>query len=489
MNYLILILNIFIILNISGLEIEICENEDKFICDMWKTEKSNEYSLLSSKKTHEASQRQGGLFLLLENNNIYDVERNEFCAFCYKDSNNKKIKSEIKGIYNGISFKVDFSGDSPKYKLKIEKKEVDDSCIVTTKDLYLENDDDLKEAVKSLVSHPEKYDDKQMGKIKNLIKELVNGFEEKNKKWALFKIKLKDEDDYKYFYCNDIESIEDKCGMFAKQVEEIEIIKSNCADIVFLSKFTAGCECLIKIDLSNLITINPIDISSMFLNCIKLEEVIFPKNLRVNNIHLSLHKSCNEVKINLEDLIIVDLELKDFSCSDSEKKIKLPNLKIKKDSKVCIDKNSLSTDEDKEKGILKNNNLEEIDLSNVEFEVGAGENMFKNITIGKIILSVNMKNLSEQQLKNIFKDCKISIIVIGVYELKVEEYDKIELFIKDPAIYLKDRENIKNSYKKHIISKITVSIKTNNNNQDGDKKDVNRGKCCLCIMRCYRIKF
>ncbi len=169
------------------------------------------------------------------------------------------------------------------------------------------------------------------------------------------------------------------------------------------------------------------------------------------------------------------------------KKLKFPKCKINKKSILILNKKNIINNIDFDKGFLAYNNLEEIDLTNVEFEKGAGKDMFKKNTVKKIILPEKIKKLSEQQLKDIFNDSDIKFIKIGEYELKIEEYDKIELFIKDPKNYLDGRKTIKELYYN--------TFKVNNNNNKTSTTDQNKdikkntpkcNNCCMVFLKCFK---
>lgn len=492
MKYLCLLLNIFfsiIFFNTFSLKIKIGQNIDNFIFNQWETKKEEKYENRtiisedgSSKKIKE------GLFLLLElkkiNENKYIAEEYEIVnlKFPQKPQFGKDEKCNFK------SFEIDFTNENPKYNLKlnnIEMIEFDEfgekklkekvtNIDLSKNDVFLE-----KESKKHI--NDELQESERKKEICEILKNLSKGnFEEKDKKWALFKIKIKDDPSEKFFYCNDIESINNLGGIFDKKVEEITVIKSNCEDIYLMYCFTSQCRFLKKVDLTNLKTKDDIYISSMFLNCKNLNEVIFPKDFKVDNIALLFSGSNNIEKINFEDLKIDNLYSMALLFMDSKmKKIKFPKFKIKKDSQVYINKNGLSHYRYKETGILSNSDLEEIDLSNVEFEKGAGKDMFKKNTVKKIILPENMKNLSEQEIRDIFNDSNVKIIQIGKHILTVQEFDKIELFIKTPEDYLKGREMIKKLYYNEPITN------NNNNNIDQNKiKDIQPKTCITCCGQC-----
>ena len=492
MKYLCLLLNIFFSINFFNtfsLKIKIGQNIDKFIFDQWETKKEEKYENRTIISEDGSSNKiEEGLFLLLEmekrDKNNYISKEYEING--YKTSTKPMFNKDEKCVFK--SFEIDFTNEKPKYNLifkNIEKIEVDESGVKVLKEkntyidlnkdnVFLENE--AKKHIKDELQESERK--KEIGEIlKNLNK---GNFEEKDKKWALFKIKIKEDPSEKFFYCNDIESINNLGGIFDKKVEEITVIKSNCEDIYHMLCFTSQCRFLKKVDLTNIKTKNDIDINQMFLNCENLNEVIFPKDFKVNNIASLFSGSNNIEKINFEDLKINNLYSMALLFYDSKmKKIKFPKFKIKKDSQVYIDKNGLSPYQYKETGILTNSDLEEIDLSNVEFEKGAGKDMFKKNTVKKIILPENMKNLSEQEIRDIFNDSNVKIIQIGKHILTVQEFDKIELFIKTPEDYLKGREMIKKLYYNEPITN------NNNNNIDQNKiKDIQPKTCITCCGQC-----
>ena len=486
MNYLVLLFNTFTIFNISAFKIKIGKNIDNFIFKKWeykKEEKSN-YRI---NKTHEDKLEKDNekLFLLLEttdfNKNIFET--------CYYINKKKEKFYDVNspGIYEKIYFKIDFSKDKPKYNIVISDYEIKNNLLVESKDYDLTKEDILKEKLKLFLNDKEIKDKDKYDDVKKIINDLSKGFEEKRKCWALFKIKIKNDNKEKYFYCNDIESEFNIGGIFDKNIEEIEVIKSNCDDVYFMLCFTSNCFELKKLDLTKLKVIGPIDISQMFFYCKCLEEVKFPKGLKVDNISL-LFGDSNDIKnINFEDLDMTEgFYSMDLLCEDSKmKKLKFPKCIIYKRTKFISDKKDSKEDTCIDEGFLANNNLEEIDLTNVEIKEGAGEGMFKKNTVKKLILSEKIKNLSEQQLRAIFNESDIKIIKIGKYELKIEEYDQIAQFIKNSEDYLKGREKIKEIY---YYSKNNNNNNNNNNNSstyDIKDKDISNCKCCLtCMNNC-----
>ena len=226
----------------------------------------------------------------------------------------------------------------------------------------------------------------------------------------------------------------------------------------------------------------------MFLNCKNLKEVIFPKGLKVDNIALLFSYSNNIEKINFEDLVIDDLYSMALLCFNSKmKKLKFPKCKIYKESILILNKKNIIIGKKVDGGILTNSVLKELDLSNVEFEEGSGKDMFKNNTLDTLILPENIKNLSEQSLKDILNNSHIKTVKIGKYELNIEEYDKIELFIKNPEEYLKSREMIKKLFYN------TLETDNNNNNNDcndnnnDQNKDIkNNNQCLSCFLLFFK---
>ena len=496
MRYLCLLLNIFFSIkffNTFSFKIKIGEeNIDKFIFDQWEKEKerlSKYFMWIDDKKLRKNNE---SLFLLLElkkiNKNKYIAEEYEILGLkLHKKPQFDKEKCDFK------SFEVDFTNEKPKYNLifkNIEMKEVDESGKKVLKekitDIDLNKDNVFLENEAKKHIKDELQESERKKEISEILKNLNKGnFEEKDKRWALFKIKIKNDPSEKYFYCNDIESIKGLGGIFEKKVEKITVIKSNCEDIYDMFCFVSKCTYLKKLDLTNLKTKDDIDINQMFYNCKNLKEVIFPKGLKVDNIALLFSNSNNIEKINFEDLKIDNLFSMALLCYHSQmKKLKFPKCKIKKRSILILEKKNIINNVDLDQGFLAYNNLEVIDLTNVEFVEGAGKDMFKKNTVKKIILPENIKKLSKQQLRDIFNDSDIKIIKIGDYELKIEEYDLIENFIKDPQNYLKGREMIKKLYYNELIKN-----NNNNNNNDIDQDKIKNtppnNSCITCCTKCF----
>ena len=491
MKIYILLIILFNILKISALKIKLGKNFNSYLTIYW--EKNIEDNHIKTEKDGKVIGEES-LFILAElvknNENIYYLKQ-------YRDNNGIYYNNEIDnltGDFDEIDFNIDFTNENPQYKMNFSKDNItlikdpknptkNIRNVVNTVE-NIDNEDILKEKTKIFLENKKDpiigFDEK-----KKIIKDLVKtGIEEKNKKWALFKIKLLDQDEKiieTYFYCNDIESFENKAGIFQRRILYLKVIKSNAIDIKSLSNLCSQCKYLEYVDLTNLKTTNMLDISYMFASCGDIKNLIFPKDIKIRTMELLFFDCKSLENSNFSELEIKDLKNMNFILDCSKiKKIKFPKIIIKKDTEVYSDEiyNGIS----KKIGFLANNKLEEVDLSNFEFERGSGKYMFYNTELEKVILPANMKNLSEEELKDIFCNHKIKCIQIGDKILQdIEEFDLIHIFIREPEQYIKGRETIKKlyNYNKSTESdkKMTDDVKI----EDIPKVD---GNCFLCCAKC-----
>ena len=110
---------------------------------------------------------------------------------------------------------------------------------------------------------------------KNFIQE-----EDNTKKWALFEIKYKKEgngeEETKYLYCNDIESI-GNFGIFdsCKQHISISVIACNTSNVTSMYFMFSECSSLQQLDLKNFKTDNVKNMGFMFYGCSSLQQLDF----------------------------------------------------------------------------------------------------------------------------------------------------------------------------------------------------------------------
>ena len=103
------------------------------------------------------------------------------------------------------------------------------------------------------------------------------------KKWALFKIKNKNE--IKYLYCSDIESTFNEnvgdYGMFKKieNIEEVNVVVCDSINVKRTSAMFALCNNLVSLNLKKLNTQNVNDMRNMFGFCNKLKNVFLFENV------------------------------------------------------------------------------------------------------------------------------------------------------------------------------------------------------------------
>ena len=472
-----MLLNICSVIYIHAIKLNIGKNFTNYICQYWVENKTNRYTDyfgIYSNYDEAIIKNKEDLFLLLESENNIKDNKIEFSD--YEINGNVYNTMPLVGKDEKIikrTFIIDFSSENPKYNLKFYE-------IVNGKTNQInlaENNDFLEKKIKKETDNEEyddiekkykedydKYINGKKEKIKNIFLNLNNGnSEEKNNKWALFEIKLTNSNNKFYFYCNDISSeTNPECGIFDYELEEISVIKSNVSNVENLICFCSPFDNIKKVDISNFEFKKPIDISYLFASK-NLEHFILPKTkMYFNNIPY-LFKDTNEnLKIeNFENLEGFDTLYNITNCFDNSniKNIKFPKCKISKETTVYENYSK--------KSFLKENNLESIDLSQVTFEKGAGENMFYDTKVKKIIFPESMKNLDKKDLEDIFKNSKIENIKIGEYELNnIDKFDEIPIFIKNPIEYLNKRNEIK---EKNIIkhsSKSTVGEKNTENAEE-----------------------
>lgn len=225
-----------------------------------------------------------------------------------------------------------------------------------------------------------------------------------------------------------------------KEITSLEVIKSNTTDVESLSWFCRNCSDLINVDITNLITNHKMDLCGMFENCNNLKSVTLPSDenkLKTDSINNMFTDCKNLENVNFEDLDLTNTKklTRCFTNCHKLKKVKFPKIKITKDTEV-----SYKGKNGKTCGILADCDIEELDISQVTFEKNTGTNMFAGYFARNIIFPENMKDLSEQQLRNIFNNirdiggrCKI-----GQHELEYSEcYDDIVMFIKNTEYYIK----------------------------------------------------
>ena len=105
--------------------------------------------------------------------------------------------------------------------------------------------------------------------------------EYKTKKWALFEIiykEKKEEEETKYLYCSDIESIA-ACGIFesCKQHISISAIACNTSGVTDMFFMFSDCSSLTKLDLFNFNIEKVTNMSCMFASCEKLKNLDLSK--------------------------------------------------------------------------------------------------------------------------------------------------------------------------------------------------------------------
>ena len=129
--------------------------------------------------------------------------------------------------------------------------------------------------------------------------EVENFLSLNEKKWALFEIKNKNENEIKYLYCSDIDSpfkenVGDY-GMFQKieDIEEVNVVVCDSINVKRTSAMFALCRNLVSLNLKNLNTQNVDDMRNMFAFCNKLKNVfLFESVSNVVNMAYLFH-NCN----------------------------------------------------------------------------------------------------------------------------------------------------------------------------------------------------
>lgn len=515
---IIVLFNTFTHICINAIKIKVGENFQEYICKEWEHVIENCHSFGVWKLDYDDTIMTSGkedLFLLLESKTDINDNKIEFYDYCVNGCFSTNVPS-TDGTEEIIrrTFIIDFSNDLyPKYKLKFEKIQKNKPPIEL---FFKKNNKFLDEEVnKYLVDEidPEiiqknrdEYDkfvnDRKIA-ISQILKKLNTGnFIEKSGKWALFEIKLTDNNKRLYFYCNDIESkdgirrdengksISYICGIFDYYIEEIKVIKSNVSNVSDISAFFPS-DALKKVDLSNFKFKKPVSMRFLF-SFQTLEHFILPDSKTYfYDISGLFRNSQEKLKIKNLDKLEGAEKLYDISrCFDNSKikEIKFPKCKISE----CTRFSDLGDDNN---GFLINNNLESIDLSNITFEKGAGKGMFANNKIKKIILPKTISKLEIENLIDIFRDSEIKNIEIGGYELKnITKSDKIHIFIKNPEEYLKYRKIIQKNENKDVLSEILYKGKDKNmdvkkidldKKYKNIKKEVNEypllGNSCCCL--------
>ena len=482
------LLNIVTINRVFSLEIKCCEKSQEYIFEQWEHEmavclyiKYNDY-YKEENSVDEIDKDDEKLFILLESKD--DIKDNILTSYEYEVNGTIYYTEPMLGDGEECikrTFTVDFSDENPKYKIKLEKiknnntyeLKLDDNTVLEHELNRFLNEELFSKPEENLDNEERVYVTSRKEKAKPILKSLVDdGLQEKQKKWALFRLKLAKEDVILYFYCNNIESVGSNInswnGIFNDGIKEIIVVKSNVNDVEELGGFCCCIDSLKKVDISNFEFKKPVNIIGLLASK-NLEHFILPKTkMYFNNISY-LFKDTNEnLKIeNLENLEGCNTLENITNCFDNSniKTIKFPKCKISKETTVYENYSK--------KSFLKKNNLESIDLSQVTFEKGAGENMFYDNKVKKIIFPESMKNLDKKDLDDIFKNSKIENIKIGEYELNnIDKFDEIPIFIKNPIEYLSKRNEIKEKNKIKPSSNSEVDKENTKNNE----KDIETNK-------------
>ena len=199
------------------------------------------------------------------------------CCDCFKEKDkNEEIKEykEIKDEGNNIAKSLVnwfWFDDKEKNKendlvLKIFKKRDDD--------FFPSKDNGDKISIK--------FDEKDNNfKIKNQ-NEAKEPLNLKDKKYALFEIKIKGKN--VYLYCNDVESSRNAGGIFQDtNYVSISVIACDTTSVKNIESMFSRCNSLTKLDLKNFNTTNVTNMKGMFCGCSSLTEIDL-KNFNTSNV-------------------------------------------------------------------------------------------------------------------------------------------------------------------------------------------------------------
>ena len=399
---------------------------------------------------------------------------------------NEKFISDISMLSDGnayeFMFEVDLSAQSPKYKMKIFNLTVNNKTITNRYEINLVGDKLEFFSIALLKSDYEKGKKKKLfsfrlKKVREIVKNLSeDGYYQINKKWGLFKLKVRGESNVIYCFSNDVESSYNMVRMFGDNITDLEVVKCNTEKIEQF-QFFCCCDNLCKANLSNF-KINDdykIYFSSMFHGCKKLKSVILPKNDgRPRNIvlHGTFNNCTNLVDVNFHDLNLKFIQNKYpiFGGCKNLKYIKFPKTKIVREN----------YDKDNRSEIFGDCKIGEVDMSDVTFEEGTGDYMFEGAVIDKLVLNENIKHLGDKRLDLMFKNNKIRTCKIGKNEIVLKPSDNIVDFIKDPDKYGNKKENI---VKDKSEKKQRDNDKVNKNIMDLKDKGFPCCECCKCCLR------
>ena len=171
--------------------------------------------------------------------------------------------------------------------------------------------------------------------------------ETNTQKWALFEIKYKKEGEkegkFVYLYCSDIESVDIEhttYGIFSwkKNILNISVLTCDTSNVKNMSRMFFLCSNLENLNLSNLDTIGVTDMYGMFSQCSNLKEIKFSDNFNTSEvINMScMFYNCSKLE---------DLDLSTFNTSKVNNMVymfyncsSLGNLNLSKfDTKKVID--------------------------------------------------------------------------------------------------------------------------------------------------------
>ena len=429
-------------IKISALRIKIGKYIDKYISINWENEINSKFGRIDKSKVIDSNLDREGPFILAD----LEYEDGIFTSVVYNNGDKISYKPDEDGKWQKIELKIDFINENPSYKLNFyscEKK----GDIFSTNLISLDDPNILEEKAKYLLKcEGEVKDDNKKNRldvVKNLLLVISKtGIIEQNNKWALFKISVEGCDGSRYFYCNNIESIDDLGGVFLNKITSVTVVKSNATSVRSLCCLFADCYLLESVNLENLVINKNVSLEQMFHGCRKLKYIKFPNSIKLKTSNLnSTFYNCES----LENVNLNDIELENVNTLSSLfnncrklKKVKFPKVEIKKNTKL------INHFYDGYHGPFTGSEIDELDMTQVKFEKDAGKDMFSGTKIKKIILPESMNKLRPEHLSSIFDNITLESCKIGKYEIKIKEYDNVINFIQSPAEYIEfEPERIK----------------------------------------------
>ena len=312
---------------------------------------------------------------------------------CFKEKDeNEEIKEyeEIKDDTNNIAKSLVnwfWFDDKEKNKendlvLKIFKKEDDD--------FFPSKDNGDKISIK--------FDEKDNNfKIKNQ-NEAKEPLNLKDKKYALFEIKIKGKK--VYLYCNDVESSRNAGGIFENMnYISISVIACDTTNVKNMKDMFHNCENLIELNIKNFNTTNVMNMKSMFCGCKNLKKLNI-ENFNTTNVTNmgSMFYNCSSLKDlnikNFDTTNVTDMEYMFYKCS----MLKDLEFGVNFNTENVTDMNGM---------FGKCSNLTKLDLNN--FDTKNVTDMSRMFYKCSSLKNLNLQNFNTSKVKNkenMFDGCK-----------------------------------------------------------------------------------